>query len=348
MKNRKLTDMKKIIYLVAVTALVVASCTPKAQEVAEQKVLQVKVEQAKIQKVNQVIDFTGNIEPFVKNSISSSSAQRIEKIYTEVGSRVAKGQLLVQMENPAYIQAKIQIQSLKIDLARIESLYKAGGASQQQYDQVKTQYDVAVEGLSNLDKNTKLLSPISGVVTQRNFDNGDLTMGQPILTVMQLQPVKIIVNISEEFYPLAKLGTQVQIMLDIYQGKVFNGKISLVYPTIDPVTRTFSVQVSIPNGDLKLRPGMFARARVNFGAKDRVVVPDKAIVKQSGTNDRFVYVLDGNVVLYKKVVLGKRVDSVYEVLSGVEAGEKVVVAGQSKLADKAKVEVVASGVDLSL
>lgn len=340
--------MKKIIYLVAVTALVVASCTPKAQEVAEQKVLQVKVEQAKIQKVNQVIDFTGNIEPFVKNSISSSSAQRIEKIYTEVGSRVAKGQLLVQMENPAYIQAKIQIQSLKIDLARIESLYKAGGASQQQYDQVKTQYDVAVEGLSNLDKNTKLLSPISGVVTQRNFDNGDLTMGQPILTVMQLQPVKIIVNISEEFYPLAKLGTQVQIMLDIYQGKVFNGKISLVYPTIDPVTRTFSVQVSIPNGDLKLRPGMFARARVNFGAKDRVVVPDKAIVKQSGTNDRFVYVLDGNVVLYKKVVLGKRVDSVYEVLSGVEAGEKVVVAGQSKLADKAKVEVVASGVDLSL
>jgi RND family efflux transporter MFP subunit len=348
MKNRKLTDMKKIIYLVAVTALVVASCTPKAQEVAEQKVLQVKVEQAKIQKVNQVIDFTGNIEPFVKNSISSSSAQRIEKIYTEVGSRVAKGQLLVQMENPAYIQAKIQIQSLKIDLARIESLYKAGGASQQQYDQVKTQYDVAVEGLSNLDKNTKLLSPISGVVTQRNFDNGDLTMGQPILTVMQLQPVKIIVNISEEFYPLAKLGTQVQIMLDIYQGKVFNGKISLVYPTIDPVTRTFSVQVSIPNGDLKLRPGMFARARVNFGAKDRVVVPDKAIIKQSGTNDRFVYILDGDVVLYKKVVLGKRVDSVYEVLSGVEAGEKVVVAGQSKLADKAKVEVVASGVDLSL
>lgn len=340
--------MKKITYLVAVTALVVASCTPKAQEVAEQKVLQVKVEQAMIQKVNQVIDFTGNIEPFVKNSISSSSAQRIEKIYTEVGSRVSKGQLLVQMENPAYIQAKIQIQSLKIDLARIESLYKAGGASQQQYDQVKTQYDVAVEGLANLDKNTKLLSPISGVVTQRNFDNGDLTMGQPILTVMQLQPVKIIVNISEEFYPLSKVGTPVQIMLDIYEGKVFNGKISLIYPTIDPVTRTFSVQVSIPNGDLKLRPGMFARARVNFGAKDRVVIPDKAVIKQSGTNDRFVYVLDGEVVLYKKVVLGKRVDSVYEVLSGVEAGEKVVVAGQSKLADKAKVEVIASGVDLSL
>lgn len=340
--------MKKITYLVALAALVLTSCTPKAEEVAEQKVLKVKVEETKIEKVNQIIDFTGNIEPFVKNSISSSSAQRIEKVYTEVGNSVSKGQLLVKMDNPAYTQAMIQVQSLKIDLGRIESLYKAGGASQQQYDQVKTQYDVAVESLTNLDKNTKLLSPISGVVTQRNFDNGDLTMGQPILTVMQLRPVKIIVNISEEFYPLTKIGSPVELMLDIYEGKSFKGKVSLIYPTIDPVTRTFAVQVSIPNNDLKLRPGMFARARVDFGAKNRVVVPDKAVIKQSGTNDRYVYVLDGDIVVYTKVVLGKRINSIYEIISGLEAGQKVVVAGQSKLSDKSKVEVVESGIDLSL
>ncbi len=348
MKKQKITYMKKIIYLVAVSAFLVASCTPKSKDVTEQKVLQVKVEDAKIQNVNQVIDFTGNIEPFVKNNISSSSAQRIEKIYTEVGSRVTKGQLLVQMENLAYTQAKIQIMNLKVDLDRIDALYKAGGASKQQYDQIKTQYDVAVDGLSNLDKNTKLLSPINGVVTQRNFDNGDLTMGQPILTVMQLQPVKIMVNISEEFYPKTKVGDPVDITLDIYDGKVFRGKISLIYPTIDPATRTFSAQVSIPNSDLKLRPGMFAKAVVNFGAKERVVIPDKSVIKQSGTNDRYVYILDGNTVVYTKVILGRREGTVYEVLSGVEAGQKVVIAGQSKLSDKAKVEVVSSGVDLTL
>lgn len=341
--------MKKITYLIAALAIMfTASCTPKSEETNKTSVAKVKIVAASKQMVDQIIDFTGNIEPFAKNSISSSSAQRIEKIYVEVGAKVAKGQLLVKMENPAYIQAKIQTESLKVDLQRIEALYKAGGTSKQQYDQIKTQFDVALESLSNLEKNTSLVSPVNGVVTQRNFDNGDLSMGQPILVVMQLQPVKILVNISEEFYPQTKVGTGVDVMLDIYAGKVFPGKVSLIYPTIDPVTRTFTVQVSIPNGDLKLRPGMFARATVKFGAKERVVVPDKAVVKQSGTNDKFVYILDGDSVNYTKVILGRRVGDIYEVISGVEQGQKVVVAGQSKLVDKAKVEVVTSGVDLSL
>jgi RND family efflux transporter MFP subunit len=339
--------MKRNYLLIAAAAVLVASCTPKTtEEVKEQKSPKVIVEVAGKQMVNQLIEFTGNIEPFVKNNISSASGQRIEKIYVEIGTRVSQGQLLVKMENPAYIQASIQVQTLKTDMMRLEALYNAGGASRQQYDQIKSQYDVAAESLANLDKNTKLLSPVSGVVTQRYFDNGDLATGQPILTVMQLQPVKIIVNISEEFYPQTKIGTPVDLSLDIYPGKVFKGRVSLIYPTVDASSRTFSVQISIPNGDLKLRPGMFARANVNFGAKERVVISDKAVIKQSGTNDKYVYVLDGDSVAYTKVELGKRLGSIYEVLSGVEAGQKIVVAGQSKLVDKTKVEVVTSQTDL--
>lgn len=341
--------MKKITYLIVLATVITASCSPKKEaEAKKAEIAKVKTEVATTRKIEQIIDFTGNIEPFVKNNISSTSAQRIEKIYVEIGSRVTKGQLLVKMENPTYTQSRIQTENLKIEMNRIEALYKAGGVSQQQFDDIKTQYQVALDNLTNLDKNTKLLSPISGIVTQRNFDNGDLTMGQPILTVMQLQPVKIIVNISEEFYPQTRIGTPVDITLDIYPDKSFNGKVSLIYPTIDAVTRTFQTQVSIPNGDLKLRPGMFARAKVNFGAKERVVISDKAVIKQNGTNDKYVYVLDGDAVSYVKVILGRRVGNIYEVISGVEAGQQVVVAGQSKLVDKTKVEVVKDGVDLSL
>ena len=341
--------MKKITYLIVLATVITASCSPKKEaEAKKADIAKVKTEVATTRKIEQIIDFTGNIEPFVKNNISSTSAQRIEKIYVEIGSRVTKGQLLVKMENPTYTQSRIQTENLKIEMNRIEALYKAGGVSQQQFDDIKTQYQVALDNLTNLDKNTKLLSPISGIVTQRNFDNGDLTMGQPILTVMQLQPVKIIVNISEEFYPQTRIGTPVDITLDIYPDKSFNGKVSLIYPTIDAVTRTFQTQVSIPNGDLKLRPGMFARAKVNFGAKERVVISDKAVIKQNGTNDKYVYVLDGDAVSYVKVILGRRVGNIYEVISGVEAGQQVVVAGQSKLVDKTKVEVVKDGVDLSL
>jgi len=330
--------------------MLLSACSSNKQKdtSADSKELLVKVVAVNKQMVNQITEFTGNIEPFVKNNISSAAAQRVEKIYAEVGSRVKRGQLLVQMESINYSQAKIQLENLKLDLSRIEALYKAGGVAEQQYDQMKTQVNVAEQSIANLDKNTKLLSPIDGVVTQRNFDNGDLATGMPILVVMQIQPVKILINISEEFFPQVKIGTPVQISVDVYEGKTYSGKVSLIYPTIDPGTRTFQAQVSIGNANSEIRPGMFARARVDFGTKERVVVPDKAVIKQAGTNDKYVYVLNGDVVTYTKVELGKRVGSIYEVNSGLEVGQKIVIAGQSKLIDQSKVKVVDTGVDLSL
>lgn len=341
--------MKKVTLLLALGALIFSACSSNKEKTeAVTSLPLVKVAEAKTQMVNQIVEFTGSIEPYVKNSISSSSAQRIEKIYVEVGTNVHKGQLLVQMENLNYANAKTQLENLKIDLSRIEALYTAGGVSKQQYDQMSTQVKVAEESLRNLDKNTKLLSPINGVITQRNFDSGDLTMGQPILVVMQLQPVKIMISISEEFFPKIKVGTPVDIYLDVYEGKKFPGKVSLIYPTIESASRTFQVQVSINNPKMEIRPGMFARTKVELGSKNRVVVPDKAVIKQSGTNEKYIYVLDGDTVLYTKVELGRRVGDQYEILSGIESGQKVVVAGMNSLVDKSKVKVTESGVNLSL
>ena len=341
--------MKKSTIMVALGLVLFSACNSSGNAVVEEKELPaVKVVEAKEEMVNQVAEYTGNIEPFVKNNISSSVAQRIEKIYVEVGTYVKKGQLLVQMENINYANARIQLENIKTDLARTEALYKAGGISQQQYEQLKTQVKIAEENISNLDRNTKLLTPINGVVTARNFDNGDLAVGQPILTVMQLQPVKIMVAVSEEFYPVVKNGTPVEITLDVYNGKKYSGKVSLVYTTIDPATRTFQTQVSIPNQSMEIRPGMFARAKVELGAKKRVVVPDKAVIKQQGTNDKYIFVLDGDTVNYVKIELGRRVGTNYEILSGVEAGQKVVVAGMNSLIDNSKVKVTEGGLDLSL
>ena len=341
--------MKKSTIIIALGLVLFSACNSSGNTVVEEKELPaVKVVEAKEEMVNQVAEYTGNIEPFVKNNISSSVAQRIEKIYVEVGSYVKKGQLLVQMENINYANARIQLENIKTDLSRTEALYKAGGISQQQYDQLKTQVKIAEENISNLDRNTKLLSPINGVVTARNFDNGDLAVGQPILTVMQLQPVKIMVAVSEEFYPVVKNGTPVEITLDVYNGKKYSGKVSLVYPTFDPTTRTFQTQVSIPNQSMEVRPGMFARAKVELGAKKRVVVPDKAVIKQQGTNDKYVFILEGDTVKYVKIEMGRRVGTNYEIISGIEAGQKVVVAGMNSLIDNAKVKVTEGGLDLTL
>lgn len=349
MKNNINNHMKKSTIIIALGLVLFSACNSSGNTVVEEKELPVvKVVEAKEEMVNQVAEYTGNIEPFVKNNISSSVAQRIEKIYVEVGTYVKKGQLLVQMENINYANARTQLENIRTDLARTEALYKAGGISQQQYEQLKTQVKIAEENISNLDRNTKLLSPINGVVTARNFDNGDLAVGQPILTVMQLQPVKIMVAVSEEFYPVVKNGTPVEITLDVYNGKKYSGKVSLVYPTIDPATRTFQTQVSIPNQSMEVRPGMFARAKVELGAKKRVVVPDKAVIKQQGTNDKYVFILEGDTVKYVKIEMGRRVGTNYEIISGIEAGQKVVVAGMNSLIDNAKVKVTEGGLDLTL
>jgi len=300
----------------------------------------VKVETARLIPLEQTVTFSGNIEPFAKNMISSAASQRVEKILVEVGDQVKEGQALVQMEDLNYNQAKIQLDNLKLDLARIEAVWKSGGIAKQQYDQMKTQVEVTEATLRNLEKNTRLLSPISGVVTQRMFDNGDMVAGQPILLVMQLRPVKVMINISEEFFPQVKLGTPVSVTADIYPDQAFEGKISLIYPTIESATRTFQAQVSIPNGDLKLRPGMFARISVDFGVKDGLVISDKAVIKQAGTNDRYVYVLNNDhTVSYVKVLLGQRRGEMYEILSGLKANDQVVMAGHSRLLDGDKVEV---------
>jgi RND family efflux transporter MFP subunit len=345
--------MNRVIILLLSGILMSVACSPVKQKdtssgQSDVKKVEVTVEAIGKQMIAQQVQFTGNIEPFVKNSITSAASQRIEKIYVEVGQRVKKGQLLVQMESLNYTQAKIQLENLRINLYRTEALYKAGGIAKQQYDQLLTQVQVAEESLANLDVNTKLVSPVNGVITQRNFDDGDMVSGMPVLVVMQIQPVKILINISEEFFPLTKTGTPVDITLDVYQGKKYKGKVSLIYPTIDPATRTFTAQVSIPNPGEEIRPGMFARATVNFGNKERVVVPDRAVIKQTGTNDKYVYVLEGDKVIYTKIDLGRRVGNIYEVKSGLEEGQKVVTAGISRLVDQASVKVVEANPELTI
>ena len=126
----------------------------------------------------------------------------------------------------------------------------------------------------------------------------------------------------------------------MYEGEEFEGKVSLVYPTIDAATHTFPVEVSLPNTSKRVRPGMFARVTMNFGAKNHVVVPDMAVVKRAGSGDRFVYVYNNGKVSYNKVEIGRRMDTEYELISGVENGAQVVVAGQNALADGMEVEVI--------
>ncbi len=328
--------------LAACSALLFVACSGQKEntEQAEEETVQlVKVARVTEQAVPQVVSYTATIEPYKRNLISSSLPNRIKKIYVEVGDHVKAGQKLVDLDRANLAQQKLQLDNLELEYNRVKELFAVGGASQQQVDQMRTQYETAKTSYENLDENTVLVSPTNGVVTARNYDNGDLATGA-ILTVMQIQPVKVEVNISESDFTKVKLGMPVDVNVEVYGDEVFKGKVSLIHPTIDPATRTFVTEINIPNGDNRIRPGMFARVNIDFGNVTRVVVPDQAVVKRSGSGDRFVYVYKDGKVSFNQVQLGRHMDTSYELISGVENGSEVVIAGQSRLKDGVPVKVV--------
>ena len=173
--------MKKGIQLVALLLTVVmSSCTggkDKAAVKQEDEKPRVKVADVTARPVDQIQDYTATVEAEVKNNIAPSSPVRIDRILVEVGDRVSKGQKLVQMDAANLTQTKLQLDNQQIEFNRIDELYKVGGASKSAWDAQKTSLEVARETYKNLVENTQLLSPISGVVTARNYDSGDMYSG---------------------------------------------------------------------------------------------------------------------------------------------------------------------------
>ena len=342
--------MKKSFQMAAVlVAAMLGACAGGEEKKAETTVTETVVEKPTVKlatvtsrDVEQIGEYTATVEAEAKNNIAPTAPGRISQIFVEVGDYVRKGQKLVQMDATNLTQLKLQLDNQETEFKRVDELYKVGGASKSEWDAAKTNLDVRRSSYENLLENTQLVSPLNGIVTERRFDNGDLysSSDKPVLVVQQITPVKLMVNVSEPNFPKVKKGMPVTVKLDVYGDEEFEGKVSLVYPTIDAATHTFPVEVTLANANQRVRPGMFARVTMSFGTKNHVVVPDMAVVKRAGSGDRFVYVYSNGKVSYNKVELGRRMDTEYELISGVDNNAQVVIAGQTRLADGVEVEVI--------
>ena len=321
----------------------VACGSKKSAEVAEQPVEvakpKVTTEVVNIQDVDMQSVFMGTIEGYAVNNITPQQPRRITRVLVDVGDRVSAGQKVAELDNSSLAQAKAQYDNAKASFERSDELYKFGGESKASWEAVKTQYEVAKLTYENLLENTTLVSPISGVITARNYDNGDMVAGQPIFVVQQISPAKVIINVSENLYSYLKKGMPVSIELDAIPEQTFEGKIHRITPSIDAATHTFPVEIVIPNGKEQIKPGMYARVTMKYGTRQNIVVPDRAVVKMLGSGDRFIYVYKADgTVSYQKVELGRRMQDKYEVLSGIANGDEVVVTGQAALKDGLAVE----------
>ena len=312
------------------------NAAPAPEQAAKPKV---SVVEAAYQNVPQTALYSSTVQANVINNIAPQSGGRIQKLNAEVGDFVSKGQTLVEMDRVQLEQAELKLRNDETELERVRTLLAQGGISQADFEQLELACNVSRSTYKNILENTILRSPVSGVVTARNYDRGDMyTMAQPIYTVQQITPVKVLVAISETEYTKVKKGDKVVLTADALPGKSFEGRVSRLHPTMDPATHTFNVEVQVPNTRRELRPGMYVRASVDFGDNHSIVVPDTAILKMQGSGTRTLFVInDEGLSEVRIVTLGRHWDGNYEILSGLQEGEKVVYKGNSTL--KAGVEV---------
>lgn len=327
--------------LAAVALMTGCGGNKKTAVVEETMRIGVRVEKAVSRQIDDRAEFTSNIEAYKSNNIAPSMPLRIDRILVEVGQTVTRGQLLVQMDPANYNQVAVQLANLEADYNRLNKVFAAGGISKQTLDQTATQLEVMRTQSDNLLANIRLLSPIDGVVTARNYDPGDMYNGAvPILTVMQIQTLKVTLSLSERFFPNVRPGMGAEIRVDMFPDKVYEGKISLIYPAIDPATRTFMIEISIPNANKELRPGMFSRTTINFGKKQGIMVKDIAIQRQLGTNERFVFIEVDGKAERRVVTTGIQIGAEVEILSGLNEGDMVITEGVSRLMQGTEVDVI--------
>ncbi|MBR1433560.1 MAG: efflux RND transporter periplasmic adaptor subunit [Bacteroidales bacterium] len=312
-------------------APVVANATPKvAVGTAIKKV------------VPQTETYSTTVEAFATNNIAPQTGSRIQKINVEVGDFVSKGQILAEMDRLQLEQSRLALVNDSTELVRYRGLYEEGGVSKSDLEALELNYNVRKSTYQNLLENTILRAPISGVITARNYDKGDMyAMAQPIYVLQQITPVKLLVGISESDYTKVKKGDVVEISADALPGKTFSGRVNRIYPTVNAMTHTVNVEVLVTNSDRQLRPGMYAKAVVNFESNYSVTVPEGAVTKQQGSGQRIVYVMNSdNTVEQRIVTLGRHFGTEYEILSGLNEGETVVTKGQTALKSGDTVEVV--------
>ena len=341
--NKKTHDMKqKILTLLSLTALVAGtlSCgsgnsgeSTSAPVPAEKEAALVEIETASQQDVPQISSYSSTIQAYAINNIMPQQGGRIRKINVEVGDYVTKGQVLAEMDRLQLDQLALQIQNDEIEYARLKSLYEKGGVSQSDFETAELGFKLRKSNYENLEENTILRSPLTGYVTARNFDVGDMfAMTAPLFTVQQVTPVKLLVGISESEYTLVKKGDKVSITVDALPGRSFEGSVNRLYPTIDPMTHTFSAEILVQNTDRVLRPGMYAKVSVTFGTNARVVIPDQAVVKLSGTGQKYVFVVaEDNTVTMTPVTIGRHMGAEYEIIDGIVEGQRIVVKGNGSL-----------------
>ncbi len=289
----------------------------------------------------------GNLRAAESVRIRPEIPGRIAAIRFSEGQAVKQGVELVTLDATEYrAQLAESTAAAKLDalnFERAQELFKKKLISQQQYDEAAAKL-AASQAKQALDQarlaKASLRAPFDGMLGLRQVSPGDYVQpGQDIVNLESIDPIKVDLRIPEAHAAQVRAGQKVEITVDAFPGRAFEGTVYALDPRVDENTRTILLRARSTNPNGELRPGMFARVRLELGRHENaVLVPEQALVPMG--KDVFVYrVVDGRAVM-TKVDIGQRRSAMVEIVKGVSTGDMVVTAGQMKIRDGAPVAVV--------
>jgi len=352
-----------ILVFLSVAGLNVWNITKRKPVYMEEKQkIPVQVCTVKEGDLDRFLEVTGDLRPLQEVEVYPKVGWKVIKlILVEKGDWVKQGQRVACLEkdriqaqvNRARAEVKVaraNFEVLQKDFRRIDNLQEKKAASKQKLDHIQAKREVAsariqqaeaaLKELEVLYQDHDIYATMSGIIAARYLDPGSFSkIGNPILRISNEKTVKVVITVPEMDFPRVREGMDVEFRVDAYPEKTFPGKVALIYPTLDPGTRTAKVEIHVPNQDLLLRSGMFAHVRLYFGKNKAIIISRDALNKMPGTGCYYVFVVQNETARMQNIKVGGRQGNLAEVLSGLKPGEQVVVKGQMRLNDGTSVRV---------
>lgn len=350
-----------------------SACSKSEGENNESEAVPVEVSVVKLGTVSQLLTYSGDIHAEYEVKVFSKISDRIEKFYVDEGDNIKKDQVIahitattieqgVRQAEAALVAARAQETNLKVEYDRAKRLFSENAMSKQQYDGIQTQYEAAKAqaeqaqaGLISVKsqlKDAELTAPISGIIGQRFYEEGDMASpGMPVVSIVQMEKVKIIFDATEEDLGKLDIGQEATIKVRSYIDQTFSGKVQKISPVLDPQTRMAKVEVLIDNPDYLLKPGMYAEVSVTTGLLSDVIVVPRYVSIESTTLEKvngedqvqknyYVYIIKNGHAKQKKLDIQYVNHKSIAVNGGVAIGDTLVIVGQNNLRDGLPVSII--------
>ncbi len=342
-----------IIVILVVTVVVVVLLMNKAKQEAKLKTASIQsafpvlVYEVKIEKLSDTLELVGTINPFNEITVASETTGRINGVYFDVGSRVSPGKILISVDDEvkraALASAQANFDKASKDLERYSVLLEQKSITEAQYEAAKLTFAQTESQLQIAERqlrDTKITSSVSGIVTEKKIDKGSyVAQGTPVATIVNIDKLKVKVNVPEKDAFLLREGVEVELTTDVYPGIKFYGKILNINSKADEA-HNYPVEIVLSNNKSNpLRAGMFMRVYFsNLGSVETISVPRAALV--GSIKNPKVFVVSDSIVVSRDIIVGREIGEKLEILDGLKQGDVVVTNGQINLKDSTKIKIV--------